>query len=221
MKEIEKVSYEVKIFHEKLIKLKSNNQELERLFYGTQVFYSPVKKSNLLILGFNPGPGYYNKEKKLVEKFNPETKHEYITADYPLANQTRGIFESINKLIDLERSVKSNIYFTATKGVNEFKQLTNELKKINLVNDFWHYSKQWQNKIIENVAPNLILCEGFNVYKDLDYHFNIQLIEETATIRVGKISLKEKDIIVISYKRLYSNIQNPILVAEKLQEYLG
>lgn len=221
MKEIEKLSMEAKVFHEKIMALKNSNEEIERLYYGTQVFFSPVKQSNLLILGFNPGSGYHDANKgKLVQKFKPERTHEYITCDYDLANQTRGIFESISKMEDLENSVKSNIYFTATKNIREFNKLTNAMKKVDILNDFWHNSKLWQNTIIEFVSPNLILCEGFQVYKDLDYHFAIEPILEMESLKVGKIDFNDKKIIVVSYKRVYSNILNPELIAKTLDKYI-
>jgi hypothetical protein len=54
---------EVKGLNERILDECKKNDKIENLYRGCQIFFSPVKeKHEVMLIGINPGPGYYNSE---------------------------------------------------------------------------------------------------------------------------------------------------------------
>ena len=115
-----RIAQETKAYHEKIMDILKTNKIVADLYKGSQVLFSPYKKyPEILLLGINPGPGYYNENNCCVDKFNPLKKLKYLEYDYKLAVDTKFAFEQAGlSNILMAKTVKSNIYYTATKNTN-------------------------------------------------------------------------------------------------------
>lgn len=123
------LEYEVKKFKERIIRevkisSRTNQKDFESYFKGIQVLFSPLKyKPKIMLIGINPGSGYFDWVGKPVKRYKPLNFHEYFHYDYNLARQTREVFDSIDRLDILEGSVKTNVYYFATKSESELRRL--------------------------------------------------------------------------------------------------
>lgn len=123
---------------------------------GIKIFYSPVKKSDLLILGFNAGgTDFYEKQEFENNTHHLKDNHEYLTENYPIAKVQRKILGT--KLI--ENSVKTNLIFLRTKNIDDYNKLDRSLR-----NKLVNFSKKYIPKIITNTDPKLILIEGIATF---------------------------------------------------------
>ena len=53
------------------------------VYRGTQILYSPLRyKPKFLLIGINPGPGYFNKYGKNVEKFFDTEKNSEFFEEF-------------------------------------------------------------------------------------------------------------------------------------------
>ena len=125
-----------------------------------------------------------------------------------LVTGTRQIFKDADIFNLLNKSVKTNFYYFATKNVNELHQIWG-------INKFEDNAFKWTRQIIEMLNPKIIICEGndaFNKVKDM-YNDDFDKKDEITPKRYGEIGdiqyyeLEGKPL-VIGYYRTYSTISN-------------
>jgi hypothetical protein len=208
---------EVKGLNEKIIAECEKSNEITKLYKGCQIFFSPVKeKHEVMLIGINPGPGYYkyfHKEDpesdwgdKIVQEFAPLLEHEYFKNDYDLAYHVKDVFSKAKKIDKLEDSIKTNLFFLATDDESSLWKFINKLSD-SLRKEILEKSKIWIQEIVKQVSPKLIICEGTgSAYNNLRNAFHGIYIEEVGYGRVksGKIN----SINVLAFKRTYSIIAN-------------
>jgi hypothetical protein len=198
---------EVKGLNERILAECEENDELTNLYKGCQIFFSPVKeKHEVMIIGINPGPGYYNWQEEIVQRFDPLLKHEYFEYDYDLAHHVKDVFRKANKIGKLEDSIKTNFFFWATDNEPSLWAFINKLSD-SLRKEILEKSKIWIQEIVKQVSPQLIICEGTGAtYNNLRNAFHGIYIEEVGSGRVksGKIN----NINVLAFRRNRSIIAN-------------
>jgi hypothetical protein len=194
-------------------KNKKRNDAL-RYYKGIQIYFSPViRKPTMLIMGINPGQGYSEAYSKTVQRYYPLRAHEYLRFDYKLATDVYTIFQNIGKLDILEKSVKSNYYYIATKGQKEFRSLMITLPD-GIKKEVESKSEKWTRDLIEYVEPSFILCEGFESFNKLNNLYGITQIERGFGWRTGRIA----KIKIVSFARRYSTIINKKMTEKKVAE---
>jgi len=200
---------EVKEMHERILAECEKNDEISKLYKGCQIFFSPVEKHEVMLIGINPGSGYSRSEEERVEIFEPLSEHEYFKYDYALAHHVKDIFTRANKIEKLKDSIKTNLFFWATYGEDSFGEFLTKISDPQLRDDIYETSKKWIREIVEQVTPQIIICEGTgNAYNNLkDRVFKGKFIEEevgSGRIKIGKIG----NINVLAFKRSRSNVAN-------------
>jgi len=216
--------------HNTIKKIAETNDELKKIFCGTDIMYSPLNcKENpkILLLGYNTGCGYLNENGKIIEDFEEGDKFEYIDGEYILANEFKELLKLCNKTKLMEHIIKSNVYYFGTQNVDEFHTLmkilnTNEeFQKIaeeilgsksgNYLNNL---AKRWTKALIEDIVkPDFIICEGKSTYENLLKQF---ILYDSYGIQINYPLEK-----VIFYERTYSNIRNKENFCQKLDEILN
>lgn len=164
---------DVEKLHLQIKECAKNSTEINSLYKGCQIWFSPIiTQPKVLLIGFNPGAGYYNWEGKIVEQFEPLTTLEYYLSDHTLANQTKKLFQIIeNEDILKHQTVKTNFYFFATSNVSDFKKLTKLLPQ-EITKDIFHLARIWTKHIIDTLEPSLILCEGMAAFNEVSILFD-------------------------------------------------
>ena len=207
---------EVKELNDKIKSLCMNNIELSNLYKGCQIYFSDIViNPTIMLIGFNPGAGYFHHNNKIIEEFEPDDKLDYLYEDYRLARQMKKLFSLMGKEELLENTFKTNIYFFATENINEFHGLLNCLS-YELRNELINKSNCWIKEMVNFINPRNIICEGFSTFNILKQIFKdtIELIDENTHLkyaRIGKIN-------VFSVKRLRSNILKKDIAALFIKE---
>ena len=113
------------ILHQQILAASGKNSEIRTLYKGCQLLFSPlIERPKILLIGFNPGGGYYNWHGKIVEEFQPMKALEYYLNTHPLAEQTKTLFRQADREEDLQQhTVKTNFYYWATDNVADFNRL--------------------------------------------------------------------------------------------------
>lgn len=176
MKEIEKLSYEIKSYFENL-ELKFEKEDFFiGNYYGYQAFFSPIQKSRIWIVGINPGIGYWNETEVILKKSEPIDKkdHCYISPKNHLREERWYNFSSsiwylfndnLNDLKLLENSSASNIHYLSTENktklysfINQFPQEEQEV--------YWRKVEEWNIKLYNIIQPEIILSIGESPISD-------------------------------------------------------
>lgn len=155
-----------------LLEAARKDSRVEKLYKGCQTLFSPLmERPKYLLIGFNPGGGYYKWHGKIVEEFEPMQALEYYLNKHPLGEQTKALFEMAGKERDLKNStVKINFYPWATNNVDDFNQLMSLLPK-NLSSQLFELARVWTKNIIEILKPSTIVCEGFKAFDEVEVLF--------------------------------------------------
>lgn len=190
---------------------------LKKYFKGIQVFFSPlIHKPKFMFIGINPGAGFFNNEGNQtnnVKRLSPMQFNDYVGQQYKLAQETRELFKLAGiSDTDLKNSVKSNYYFLSTTNANDLFSLLSHLKEHKIYNK----SKKWINQLIDIIEPEFIICEGKTVFDKLTEDRNCKVSEINGTFYT-----EFGNIIVIGYKRMFSNILNKKEVAKVLKDKLS
>lgn len=184
----------------------------ESLYKGIQLYLSPLKESEILFIGINPGAGYFNYHKKIVKRLNPLEKFEYVGQKYYLAKQTKKIFDELGLAKTFSESVKINQFPFATK--NE-KDLITFLNKYDANYKLYYLSKQFVLETINHVKPKLIICEGKSAFDRLKAILDVEAIEYNENTYV----LRKNEMVAIGYKRHMSHIKNKEEFKKKIIKY--
>lgn len=123
---------------------------------GFAIFYSPVKiKPTIALIGINPGGN--EKDFKEQDCNIQPTENEYLTANYPMAEKIKKIFNDGNLWWALEDSVKFNLYFFRSKKIKDINN-NKEMKK---------FCEDKVLKILDKIKPKYIVAEAFETYNRL------------------------------------------------------
>lgn len=228
-KELEKTQKEVETYTKKIIKLCKTDSEIDELYKGTQIWFSPIKiKPKFMFLGINPGPGYFNYTNKRVKKFEPLEKSEYETEEYTLQAEWKSVFTEIGKIDNQDalkffyKSPKTNISFLSTKDANELHKLKAKLKSY-FGNEYDQKEKEWIRTIIAIIQPEYLLCEGFEAFNSLQKLYTPEefCIDswEDENFTTHKVADIPNNVKVIGFKRCYSNLSSKDDAIETIYDF--
>ena len=172
---------EVKKVHKVIKEIAKENKTVDNIFAGTQIMFSQLEnfdknQPKILLLGINPGWGYFQKNNEIVEKFDELDELEYKNNNYQLAENIRDFFVNICQMEKLFETnvVKSNFFYFATENFEAYEKLTNKLLEIeefkkyanNILkseerNPLFCLAKRWTKTLIEDIIkPDIIIFEG-------------------------------------------------------------
>ncbi len=214
---IEDLENDVIDFASEILNLCAKDRGLDKVFLGTQIFFSPmVYDADIMFLGINPGPGYYDHYGEKVERYFPLDKHEYIEYDYTLAQEWKEIFSDIGRFDLLENSFKSNCCYFATRGTKEYNTLRNILWNYK-GNEFNEKCEEWTHSLLEQVNPSLLICEGKHVANILKkYWYSGDYTEsDSYSFHINSLNI---DVMVA--ERTYSNLKNKSLIEKSLKNHI-
>jgi len=227
--EFNQLKNEVLTVHQIIKKIAKDNKELKDIFCGTDILYSPLNCSEnpkILLLGYNPGCGYFNENNEIIEDLEEGEKFEYIDGEYILANEFRELLKHCNQYELMEHIIKSNVYYFGTPSMdafNKFMSILNaneefqDVAKRILNRESGNYlnnlAKRWTKFLIEDIVkPDLIICEGKSTFENLLKQF---IISDAYGFKINFPLDK-----IIYYERIYSNIKNKDEFCEKLNSLI-
>ena len=199
---------DVSNYNNQILKLCETEQEIGRLFLGMQILYSPlIIKPEILLIGINPGPGYFNQTNGCrIAQFEELKELEYLGYDYVMARETKEAFKQAGLSDILQTSVaKTNIYFLATRNVDDLASLTKQLREKNILNPELQ-AIRWIKELLNIIKPKIIICEGAKALEKLSKF----LIDRTIYMDSKQTKVVEElaGYKVIAYSRTYSKFQN-------------
>src|SRR5690606_39218401 len=159
------ISEEAFFLHKQIIAVAESNAEINSLYRGCQLLFSPlIYKPKVLLIGFNPGGGYFKHHGNVAEIFEPMPQMEYYLNNHSLGEQTKDLFRMAGRESDLrENTVKTNFYFWATDNVADFNKLLKFLPA-ELSRRIFHHARVWTKQLIDGLQPEMIIAEGFKAY---------------------------------------------------------
>lgn len=225
--EIEVMQNEVDSIATQIEEICKTDKEINDLYMGTQVYFSPLKSQmDLMFIGINPGAGSFkhNEDGIKPRKTVPLEKSEYETEEYSLQREWVSVFGKdfgINNLDLLYKSFKTNCCFLATEDSQKLKKLKSKLKYTYKM-DFAFNEKRWIKTLIDFVEPKIIICEGFEAFNYFttffsDEELKISKEEELPTRKVADL---QSGCIVLGFKRIYSTLESKDIVVETLEEMM-
>ena len=201
--EIEKMQKEVDEIATKIEEICKTDKEVDSLYLGTQIYFSPLKPQHqdLFFIGINPGAGSYKYGGSKPHSVEPLEKSGYETEEFALQDDWLLIFgekEKINNLDLLYSGFKTNCSFIATKDSEALGKLKSILKYKYKI-DLTPKEKEWIKTLVSYVEPRIIICEGFGAFDSLKEMYSPMEI---------KITENEKG---SSHKIAYLNDYIPVL----------
>ena len=204
--EISTMQEEVSTYAKKIEEICKIDGEVDSLYLGTQIYMSPLQQSDFIFIGINPGSGAYKYGGQKPHCVTPSKKSEFETEEFQLQNEWVTIFGEKNKINNIDllyNAVKTNCCFFATEDTSKLKRLKSILKyKYKL--DITEKENEWIKLIINYVEPNIIICEGFEafnqiqrIYKNEEFDMGEHWINHRKAYLNGYIP-------VLGFKRIYS-----------------
>lgn len=222
--EILQMQEEVSAYAKKIEEICKIDKEVDNLYLGCQIYYTPLKDEpvNLMFIGINPGGGGFKHGKDI--KIVPCQKSEYETEEYNLQKEWKYIFgeKYLNNLKLLYDSFKTNCCFFATENETNLRKLKSILKykyKIDLLQK----EKEWIPLLIKNVYPRVIICEGFGAFNELKkiYPEDNFKIGSSNALNTKIAYLDPKDTApVLGFKRIYSTYYDIDSIADTIRDAL-
>tara|TARA_B100000378_G_scaffold278352_1_gene281233 strand:+ start:3115 stop:3786 length:672 start_codon:yes stop_codon:yes gene_type:complete len=213
----ELIANEIKSIHENIIDLSKDNKKITDNYMGCQVLFSKlIYKPKYLLIGYNPGSGYYKYHKNIVESFKQMSDLEYYLNKHKLGEQTKTLFLSAGKECELKKStVKINFYPWATDDIISFEKLMKAIPS-ELKRKIYENARIWNRKLIEIINPEIIICEGFKAFYEVEVLFQKKYNfskEENSIFFKNENGLK-----IFGYKRNQGSILNKDELSYKLKE---
>lgn len=209
----------VKSLDENILKACVLCQDIDELYRGCQVFYSPfLAEPEVLFVGLNPGSGYYNEHGHRVQKFDPEERLEYVFSNYRLANEIKEVFMMAQCFDVLNNSIKVNHYYVSTDNEKKLWELLWILKdRIGI--DVCKLSKEWTKIILSACNPSVIVCEGKKSFElMLD---TLGVCDHDSKWDNGCVLTDFNGIKVVGFRRIYSKIANKERLSSLLKSCLS
>lgn len=186
-------------------------------YKGVQILFSELKhKPKFMLIGINPGPGYYNKYHENVLKYEEAEELEYFEETYRLGEETKHLFKLADCFDELYNAVKTNWTFLATPNANELDKLMGKLLYDHNIN-LYTKSDYWAKRMIQLVQPEIIICEGKKAFDRITW--NVLGCHEDNEFT--DVCYRTTDLCkhVIGYKRTpFGGIKNKEIVANKIRE---
>ena len=223
--EIEILQNEVDTVVTQIEEICKTDKEVDSLYLGTQIFFSPLKpqQMDLFFIGINPGCGSYKYSGSKPRSIIPLEKSGYETEEFSLQDDWLYIFgekEKINNLDLLYQGFKTNCSFISTTDSEALRKLKSILKyKYKM--DLSSKEREWIRTLIAYVEPRIIICEGFGAFDSLSKMYSLEefKISENEKQSTHKIAYLNKYIPVLGFKRLInSRFKDPEDVVETLLE---
>ena len=226
--EIEAIGQEVKEFADRLIQKAEEDGELGKLYKGTQIFFSPVKKNpQILFLGINPGAGGFKYTKKPVYKFGPQEQMEYVSEEYALSDDWKYVFgygwhkdkpHTLHRPDILENACKTNCFFFATKDSADLKKLIRISGKY-FGAELVEKSKDWSRRIVRFLDPEIIICEGKQAFEYFENFFRpeVEIIDNGDDYKFAKLG---NSTVLMFSRRVDSRFKDIEAVIEKIADFL-
>ena len=212
IKIIAELTEEAKSIDSKLTSLYESDPEIQALYRGTSLWYSPiVENPEVMFLGINPGVVFYNNNNnQLCHFFEPLKIMEYTDPkqDYKLKWEWMYIFgeKGLNRLDVLAKSVKTNFCYLATEDEAALKKLFTQIRgKLNIAP--YEVFGNWTRQVVQQIHPKLLICEGnraLEFLRDWSFKNEYKEIENAADLRKGQIG----DIKVLQVSRARSTLKN-------------
>jgi|TARA_R100000501_G_C2615954_1_gene109555 hypothetical protein len=193
------------LLHQQIVGLAKENPEIQSLYKGCQLLFSPlIQRPKILLIGFNSGGGYFNWHGEIVEEFQPMKALEYYLNTHPLAEQTKSLFSQAGREEDLQHyTVKTNFYYWATDNVADFNRLMQLLPE-ELSRKVFHMARVWTKQLLDALQPKLIIAEGFKAFDEIEVLFPEKVgFEKEESLRYFEIPGGTK---VLGYKRNQGSI---------------
>jgi hypothetical protein len=199
------ISEEALFLHKQIVVAAEGNAEIKSLYKGCQLLFSPLlHKPKILLIGLNPGGGYFKHHGYLAENFEPMQALEYYLNKHSLGEQTKDLFRQTGREEDLKHySVKTNFYFWATDNVADFNRLM-MLVPDELSRKIFHQARVWARQMIEGLQPEMIVAEGFKAFEEIAVLFPQKLQEERS--ESVRSFLTPEGLKVLGYKRNQGSI---------------
>lgn len=193
------------LLHQQIVGLAKENPEIQSLYKGCQLLFSPlIQRPKILLIGFNPGGGYYNWHGKILEEVQPMKALEYYLNSHPLAEQTKFLFRQVGREEDLQDyTIKTNFYYWATDNVADFNRLMQLLPE-ELSRKIFHMARVWTKQLIDSLQPEMIIAEGFKAYDEIAVLFPRKLQEESSVSVRSFIT--PQGVKILGYKRNQGSI---------------
>ena len=222
---ISNLTLQAKDIDKKLNELYKTDAEIQTLYRGTSLWYSPiVDNPEVMFLGINPGAGFYNNNNhQLCHFFEPLKIMEYVdeTQSYQLKWEWNYVFgeKGLNRLDVLARSVKTNFCYLATEDEAALKKLFTQIRgKLNIAP--YEVFGNWTRQVVQQIHPKLLICEGKDALEFLrnwSFKNEYKEIENAANLRKGQIG----DIKVLQVSRTYSTLKNADGIISEIGKILG
>lgn len=209
---ISNLTLQAKDIDKKLNELYKTDAEIQALYRGTSLWYSPiVENPEVMFLGINPGAGFYNNNNhQLCHFFEPLKIMEYVddTQSYQLKWEWNYVFgeKGLNRLDVLAKSVKTNFCYLSTNNERTLKKLFTQIRgKLNIAP--YEVFGNWTRQVVQQIHPKLLICEGkraLEFLRDWSFKNEYKEIENAADLRKGQIG----DIKVLQVSRARSTLKN-------------
>lgn len=193
------------LLHQQILEAARTNPEIDTLYKGCQLLYSPlIQNPKILLIGFNPGGGYFKHHGFMAENFEPMSAMEYYLNKHSLGEQTKDLFRQAGREGDLEHyTVKINFYYWATDNVADFNKLLKLLPE-GLSQKIFHQARVWTKQLINGLRPEMIITEGFKAYDEIAVLFPQKLQEESSESIRSFVT--PEGVKVLGYKRNQGSI---------------
>lgn len=209
---ISNLTLQAKDIDKKLNELYKTDVEIQALYRGTSLWYSPiVENPEVMFLGINPGAGFYNNNNhQLCHFFEPLKIMEYTDSkqDYQLKWEWMYVFgeKGLNRLDVLSKSVKTNFCYLATEDEAALKKLFTQIRgKLNIAP--YEIFGNWTRQIIQQINPKLLICEGKDSLEFLKtWSFKNEYKDEAPVNGLKKGTIG--NIKVLQVSRTYSTLKN-------------
>jgi len=196
---LKQLKEEVISVNKKIVKASESNENIKKLYKGCLIYISPFyENADILFLGINPGGGYYKKNKKIQQQFDPLDNKE---TGYGLWKELEKCFSKMGKKELTDNMIKSNCYFFNTDKEEDLYTLF-EILPPELRMEVKSKSKEWVKTLIKEISPKIIICGGKSAMVRIQELFpDYEYLERTNYTKAIKIN----GIYVISFKR-FKNI---------------
>lgn len=212
---MQKIKQTVPAFFNKFEKALKKNEIFEDAYKGYNIFFSPIKKAKIWIIGINSGTG----NPKTIRSIEPLDFNEYYASgEYNVSKQFRKLFiDYLDKEEDLKKNtIVTNLHFirtTRTKTDENGYGLIDLIRKKNLgkelYEEYWSNLREWNLELLNSIEPDLILCFGTEPYKNFfNFHSEFECIEkETIDSHIlCDLTFKKNKIKLIKINRSQSTI---------------
>ena len=212
---LENLQKEVMEINNRILALCENDEKINKRYKGCQIYYSPfVKNPDFMIVGINPGSGYFREKGERIQSFEPIDNYKSMDV---MGEELKLLFRMMNKEDLFEKSFITNTYFLSTDNQKELDNLLSLLPEIFKI-EVKQKAAEWFKTLVEVVSPKIILCTAYKSFGfvNIFYDNGITINNQSEYFKEGKIG----SIPIIACKRKYVTIENKQHLINRLTELL-